>query len=382
MEGLSKQGIEINVFDPYEKEREISPNIRISALSKRELPRWLSMPIYNLTRRIYYSKWYFNNSWCFNKGQEIVSRRLAMQIKSQIMDEGIQIIQCIQEETIPIALFLKKFVPVPVVVDMHNLAHLEHASAGLLQEGSVAYQRVSDWNRKLLHQVDLVIAVSDYMKEYMVSEYHLPEEKIIVVPPGGSTNRPIAVNSAGPPKVVYAGLAAYRENLELYIKSIPFVKAKRPDVQFYMSKKGEDFDRLMSLSNSIGAEVSTFWYEDVNDFYSFMQTCNISILPSSNDMARRIGTPLKLFDYLSLGLPIVCNDVGAWTEIIKKEKLGIVTESTPEAFAAGILQLLDNPRFASECGLRGKDLVKDQYNWDNSARRLAAGYEKLLGKPG
>jgi glycosyltransferase involved in cell wall biosynthesis len=378
VEGVSKLGIECNIFNPYEKKQVTDDKVKINSMLSIGLPSWLSLFIYNLTRRIYYSKWYFNNPWMFVKGHEMISKRIADQIKSQVMNADVQIIQCVQDVTIPIAMYLKHFVPVPVVADIHNLTHFELVSAGLIKENSPAYNQVLEWDKHLLKQVDLIVAVSDYMKDYIVSEYQIPGNKIIVVPPGGNINRPAPENLQGPPKVVYAGMAAYRENLELYIKSIPLVKAKRPDVQFYMSKKGEEFNKLMYLVQQLGVDISPFWFESSSDFYSFMKTCNVAILPSSNDMARKIGTPLKLFDYLSMGLPIVSNDVGAWTEIIKRENLGLVTESTPQAFAAGIVQLLENNLLAAECGRRGMELVKKIYNWDRSAAILAEGYEMIL----
>jgi glycosyltransferase involved in cell wall biosynthesis len=63
--------------------------------------------------------------------------------------------------------------------------------------------------------------------------------------------------------------------------------------------------------------------------------------------------PQKLYDYLSVGLPIVANEIGAWTKIIKENRVGIVTDNNPKAFAHGILEFLQNPELIHECGQRG-----------------------------
>ena len=79
-----------------------------------------------------------------------------------------------------------------------------------------------------------------------------------------------------------------------------------------------------------------------------------------------------------MGLPVVANDVGGWTEIVKTNNLGIVTSDDPKDFAAGITEFLENPEEIAKCGRRGIELIKNKYNWDNSAKLLAQSYERLI----
>ena len=88
--------------------------------------------------------------------------------------------------------------------------------------------------------------------------------------------------------------------------------------------------------------------------------------------------PSKLFDYLSVGLPVVANDVGGWTDIIKDNNLGKVTSDSPKAFASGILELLKSPDEIANCARRGIELIEKKYNWDVSAGLLMKQYEKLV----
>ena len=54
-----------------------------------------------------------------------------------------------------------------------------------------------------------------------------------------------------------------------------------------------------------------------------------------------------------------------------------VTENTPEAYAEGILQFLENPQLCYECGQRGVELVKNEFNYDKSAEKLLNLYQVL-----
>lgn len=377
---LGSLGVDCTIFTPYENYQEISNNVRINPISALASHGHISSSAYKLSKRIYYSKLLKWNLSMYIKANQIMAKRLAFSIHQKLVKGHMDLLQVEQDITIAAGLELKKLTGIPVVADIHNLAPLELASAGLIETGGESFQLLSKWIRLLLSQVDLIVAVSEEMKAYIVSEYNLPKSKIIVVPPGG-TIRPLSSRKNKLPiKVAYAGLVAYREHIDLYIRSIPYAKARMPDVQFYISKKGDDFKKLMMLSTRLGVDISPFWYENINDFHSFLDSCSVAILPSKSDDARKIGTPLKLFEYISFGLPVVANDIGAWSDIIKKEKLGIVTEDDPAEFGEGIIELLRNPEYAKECGQRGVELVKQRYNWNNSSKILLDGYNIVLNK--
>ena len=88
--------------------------------------------------------------------------------------------------------------------------------------------------------------------------------------------------------------------------------------------------------------------------------------------------PSKLFDYLSVGLPVVANDVGGWTDIVKENRVGRITSDDPKEFAQAIIDLLDNPQEIAEYGRRAMRLIRTKYNWDISANILKDQYKRLV----
>jgi len=79
-----------------------------------------------------------------------------------------------------------------------------------------------------------------------------------------------------------------------------------------------------------------------------------------------------------VGLPVVANDVGGWTDILKKHKVGLVTENNPSDFSKGIIEFLDSPDKMADYGKRGINLIKKIYNWDVSAKIMFDEYLKIL----
>jgi glycosyltransferase involved in cell wall biosynthesis len=81
---------------------------------------------------------------------------------------------------------------------------------------------------------------------------------------------------------------------------------------------------------------------------------------------------------LSVGIPVVANDIGGWTKVIEQEEIGVLTESTPEAFGKGVLQLLQNPEMRYELGKRCLELSKTKFNIDRIAMLLKEQYHRLI----
>jgi glycosyltransferase involved in cell wall biosynthesis len=91
------------------------------------------------------------------------------------------------------------------------------------------------------------------------------------------------------------------------------------------------------------------------------------------------GTPVKLFEYMAAGQPVVASKLGFIAEIIEQTGCGLlVPPSNPKAHADAICYLLDNPVVAAEMGERGRKAVHDRYNWTHEEKKLLAFYEKIF----
>ena len=87
----------------------------------------------------------------------------------------------------------------------------------------------------------------------------------------------------------------------------------------------------------------------------------------------------KFFEYLLMGLPIVCTDFVLWKDIIEKENCGIcVNPHNIEEIKQAIIQLIDNPELAQEMGRNGQKAVIEKYNWETEEAKLLNLYAKLF----
>jgi glycosyltransferase involved in cell wall biosynthesis len=75
------------------------------------------------------------------------------------------------------------------------------------------------------------------------------------------------------------------------------------------------------------------------------------------------GVRLKLLEALAMQAAIVSTSMGAEgvPELCDGEQL--LLADTPRAFAAAVLRLLHNPALAQSLGAAGRQMVRQQYDW-------------------
>ena len=114
------------------------------------------------------------------------------------------------------------------------------------------------------------------------------------------------------------------------------------------------------------------------DVYGACDAGVVTLLPLPR---YRVSLPVKMFEFMAAGLPVVASDFPLFGEIVERNRCGICVDPTrPEAIAAAVRRLAADRDAAIEMGRRGRAAVLERYNWDNEARGLLAVYRAVAGK--
>jgi glycosyltransferase involved in cell wall biosynthesis len=88
--------------------------------------------------------------------------------------------------------------------------------------------------------------------------------------------------------------------------------------------------------------------------------------------------PVKMFEYMSAGIPIIVSNFPMWKEIVEKYKCGICVDPTnPTEIRNAIIYLVNNPQIALEMGQNGKNAILNEYNWETESKKLIQLYDSL-----
>jgi glycosyltransferase involved in cell wall biosynthesis len=89
--------------------------------------------------------------------------------------------------------------------------------------------------------------------------------------------------------------------------------------------------------------------------------------------------PVKLFEYMIAGIPVIASNFPLWKEIIEGNKCGICVDplSTKE-IAGAIRYLMEHSDEARKMGENGREAVLEKYNWEKEGKKLINLYGELL----
>lgn len=93
--------------------------------------------------------------------------------------------------------------------------------------------------------------------------------------------------------------------------------------------------------------------------------------------------PVKMFEYMGGGVPVIASDFPLWRSIVEEADCGILVDPLdPLDLAAAIDEIHADKNRAAEMGRNGSKAALVKYNWGIEEVKLIGFYRELLGKAG
>jgi hypothetical protein len=93
----------------------------------------------------------------------------------------------------------------------------------------------------------------------------------------------------------------------------------------------------------------------------------------------RISYPVKMFEYMAAGIPVIGSDFPLWRKIVDGAGCGmVVNPRDPQEIADAMQWILDHPVEARQMGNRGRLAVETNYNWEAESKKLLEVYRQIL----
>lgn len=175
-------------------------------------------------------------------------------------------------------------------------------------------------------------------------------------------------------QVCYVGGLSKARGIDEIIRGCKKYGCKLKLAGMFISKNYE-----RSVTENLCDRVELLGYlnrEEVKSLYEESMAGLVTLHPISNYVT---SLPVKMFEYMSAGIPVIASNFPLWKEVIEGNKCGIcVNPENPEEIASAIEYIVDNPEEARRMGQNGRRAVELKYNWEGEAIKLLCFYQKIL----
>jgi len=274
------------------------------------------------------------------------------------------------EEGSIIGVLLALALGVPHLYDMHSslpqqLTNFEFTKSRLLKHLFARMERF------VVRRSNVVVVICPHLAQ-LVSEIEPSVPSVLIENAPGSGDAPLdgsgrrirAELGLGDeaPVILYTGTFESYQGLDLLFAAARHVVASRPDVRFVLAggrPEQIEIARRQAAAAGVASAVVFAGQRPAEEIPSFLDAASVLVSPRSTGT----NTPLKIYQYLRSGRPIVATRLLTHTQVLDDD-VAVLTSATAEAFAAGILTVLADPARARSIAGQARELATTKYSYE------------------
>ena len=273
----------------------------------------------------------------------------------------------------------------PHLYDMHSSLPQQVANFGY--RGGSWLSKVLGWAERLMIRRSRVVIVICQDLETTVREVDPAVPTVLIENAPGSGDRPLPGSGASikaalgvaeaAPVILYTGTFEAYQGLDLLYGAMAVVRQRRPDARLVMV--GGDPGQVAAARARVQAlglaDIVVFTGQrPAEEVPTYLDAATILVSPRSTGT----NTPLKIYQYLRSGRPIVATRLRTHTQVLD-DQTAILADPTPEAFGAAVAGALDDPARAAAIGQRARELAETKYTDEAFIAKTEQAYGVLFG---
>ncbi len=224
------------------------------------------------------------------------------------------------------------------------------------------------WERISLNRLDGLVCITGPQEAlYRADGLRI---KSITLPLGAPEPEPGGVPSVHSPYIVYMGRATGLVDYRMVMEGL--LLCKDPSISFlWIGISGKEARDVQSMAESLGVapRVRTMEWQSQTNLRSILKTqCRIGLACYQNDYETAVlVSPTKIFDYYSVGLPVIAPDLPTISSVMTDGCEGMLYETgNPASFATALDAVSGDPQ-RYEAMVRNSLAAARRYSWRNRA---------------
>ncbi len=274
-----------------------------------------------------------------------------------------------------------------LVYEVHNLESREPSRA----KERWVQPLLRWWDRRLLRKADRLASLTGTFRERLASEGLRDPAEVDVIPdayddatyvprPQGEAREALGLDREGF-YVVYAGLTFKYRSLDVLVAAFARALPRLPEGATLWLVGGQPTERealeRQARGLGIGDRVRLPGRVPQAHVALYLAAADLLVLPDT--VSKETASPLKLFEYMAMGRPIVCADLPALREVLDESGGVFVPPRDEEALARALIELARDPERRRRLG-EGARRLAAEHTYRRRAERIVACGLRALGR--
>jgi glycosyltransferase involved in cell wall biosynthesis len=260
------------------------------------------------------------------------------------------------------------------------------------QEGSLIAFRIrktiSEWQDEInLYLCQRAFVITRKILE-KIEKYNpgLQNHKLVEMPSGANSElfRPISqkecraiINIDFEKKYIgFAGTLLKHQGINVLINAAPLILKKETSSAFIVIGEGPMKDIWINdvERHNLKEHFIFTGQIDYQDLPKWINAMDICVAPFLSNVG--LSSPVKIFDYMSCGKPVVASDIEGTTDIFSASgAIKLIEPGSAEGLSNAIVDLLRHPSKSNKMGKNGRKFILETYDRKSIAKRI---YEEAV----
>ena len=265
----------------------------------------------------------------------------------------------------------------PAVLDLHDHPILHAAALGVI--------RSTEDRRAMQAELEEIVPAFRHVvvpTESFADLCGVPGDQRLVIPNGADTSHIRPGPFPDRPTVGLISGAEPRRGIERLIEAVTLVRSSVPETQLRLGLIAKGERSRQYLERLRGDTAALSWVSIAEVPYpqlpEFLAGTTVLAIPHPPDPYLDVAAPVKLFDGMAAGRPVVVTPRLEMARLVTESRGGVVAKSDQvEDLAGALVELLGNPEAARELGGNARRAAVEEFDWRVLGERLA---DAVLGE--